>query len=87
MAQAVAGTLHNVMNGLLDELDASLMDNDELLGRVAAYNTAQNQMKNGTREYTYYLLSQAAIPDLISIGCGSLTRVCGDSPGRQRASG
>lgn len=46
------------MNGLLDvELDVSLMDNDELLGRVVAYNAAQNQMRIGTPDETY-LLSQ-----------------------------
>ncbi|CAN0146901.1 unnamed protein product [Scytosiphon promiscuus] len=57
--EAVAGTLHNVMNGLLDvELDASLVDNEELLGRVAAHNAVQNEMRIGIPQETY-LLSQA----------------------------
>lgn len=60
--QAVAGTLHNVMNGLLDvELDASLMYNDELLGRVAAYNAVQNEMRTGNPDETY-LLAQVTTP-------------------------
>ena len=47
--QAVAGTLHNVMNGLLGvEFDASLMLNEELLGRVAASNAGRNEMRTGT---------------------------------------
>ena len=54
--QAVAGTLYNVMNGLLDvEFDASLIQNDELLGRVAAYNAAQNDMRTGAPDKTYLL--------------------------------
>lgn len=64
--QAVAGTLHNVMNGLLDvELHASLVDNEDLLGRVAAHNAVQNEMRTGTPEYTY-LLSQVMTTDWVS---------------------
>ena len=54
--QALAGTLHNVMNRLLDvEFDASLVDNEELLGRLAAYNAAQNEMRTGTPNDTFLL--------------------------------
>lgn len=41
--------MHNVMNGLLGvEFDASLMLNEELLGRVAASNAGRNEMRTGT---------------------------------------
>lgn len=58
--QAVAGTVHNVMHGFLYvELDASLIDNDELLGKVAAHNAMQNEMSFGTfNESLTYLLPQ-----------------------------
>lgn len=49
-----------MVNGLLDVVfDASLVDNDELLSKVAAHNAAQNQMTNGTSdELMTYLLPQ-----------------------------
>ena len=42
--QALAGTLHNVLFGDITnvEFDPSILDNDELLDRVAAHNEAQN---------------------------------------------
>lgn len=53
--QAVAGTLHNVLYGNLDvEFDASLLDNDELLDRVASANAATNG-RRGPRGKTYML--------------------------------
>lgn len=56
----MAGTVHNVRNGLLDvEFDASLMENEELLGKVAAHNALQNEMRSGTfNESMTYLLPQ-----------------------------
>ncbi|CAN0426914.1 unnamed protein product, partial [Scytosiphon promiscuus] len=56
--QAVAGTLHNVLYGKLDvEFHASLLDNEELLGRVASKNRRTN--RRGGRRARTYLLSQA----------------------------
>lgn len=54
----MAGTLHNVMNGLLDvEFATSLLDNAELLERVASRNAELNGIPQGALERTY-LLSQ-----------------------------
>ena len=55
--QAVAGTLHNVIYGNLDvEFHASLLDNEELLERVASRNAELNGL-GGALGRTY-LLSQ-----------------------------
>lgn len=52
--QAVAGTIHNVLLGKLDtEFHSSLMDNTELLDRVAARNAEMNANNERT-----YMLSQ-----------------------------
>ncbi|CAM9416120.1 unnamed protein product, partial [Laminaria digitata] len=56
--EAVAGTIHNVIHGKLDvDFDASLLNNTELLERVAARNGEING-RPGVRDRTY-LLSQA----------------------------
>ncbi|CAM9112449.1 unnamed protein product, partial [Laminaria digitata] len=56
--EAVAGTLHNVLYGNLDvEFDASLLENDELLERVASRNAELNGC--GGMLGRTYLLSQA----------------------------
>ncbi|CAN0490397.1 unnamed protein product, partial [Scytosiphon promiscuus] len=55
--QAVAGTLHNVIYGHLDvEFHASLLENEELLERVASRNAEING-RGGELGRTY-LLSQ-----------------------------
>lgn len=47
------------MNGLLDvEFHASLVGNEELLGRVVAYNAEQNEILSGTFDFSTYLLHQ-----------------------------
>ena len=48
------------MHGLLDvEFDASLVENVELLDKVTAHNSAQNEMRTGTPdEIMTYLLAQ-----------------------------
>ena len=48
------------MHGLLDvEFDASLVENVEMLDKVAAHNSAQNEMRTGTPdEIMTYLLPQ-----------------------------
>ena len=52
--QAVAGTLHNVLLGKLDtEFHSSLLDNTELLQRVATRNAELNANNEPT-----YMLSQ-----------------------------
>lgn len=54
MEQAVAGTLHNVLLGKLDtEFHSSLLENTEVLERVATRNAELNA--NGERTY---MLSQ-----------------------------
>lgn len=41
------------------EFDASLIDNEEMLGKVAAHNALQNEMRSGTfNESITYLLPQ-----------------------------
>ena len=50
MEQAVAGTIHNVMLGNLDtEFHSSLLENTDLLERVASRNAELNA--NGERTY------------------------------------
>ena len=57
MEQAVAGTIHNVMLGKLDtEFHSSLLENTDLLERVASRNAELNA--NGERTY---LLSQVIL--------------------------
>lgn len=57
MRQAVAGTLHNVIYGHLDvEFDSSILNNDELLERVASRNAEMNGV--GGELGRTYLLSQ-----------------------------
>lgn len=57
MLQAVAGTLHNVLRGKLDvEFHASLIENRELLNRVAKKNWRTNG--RGNRRGRTHLLSQ-----------------------------
>ena len=52
--EALAGTVHNTLNGQLDvPIHPSLLENTELLGRVAAANAEQNADGSET-----YLLSQ-----------------------------
>ena len=54
MEQAVAGTIHNVMLGKLDtEFHSSLLENTDLLERVASRNAELNANGEPT-----YLLSQ-----------------------------
>lgn len=54
----MAGTLHNVINGLLDiEFSSSLLANEELLERVASRNGELNGILQGALGRTY-LLSQ-----------------------------
>ncbi|CAN0355471.1 unnamed protein product [Scytosiphon promiscuus] len=58
MPQAVAGTLHNVLYGNLDvEFHPSLLNNEELLERVASQNAGTNGLARGLGRT--YLLSQA----------------------------
>jgi hypothetical protein len=50
--EALGGTLHNTITGDLDaDFDISLLENDELLKRVAEINAAQNP----NNEVTYLL--------------------------------
>lgn len=57
--QAVAGTLHNVINGLLEvDFASSLLDNAELLERVASRNAELNGGLRGALGDRTYLLSQ-----------------------------
>lgn len=63
IGQAVAGTLHNVLYGKLDvEFHESLLDNEELLGRVASKNRRTNG--RGGRRGRTYLLSQVTPTEL-----------------------
>lgn len=53
--EAVAGLVHNIMNGdLVYPIDSSLLTNSELLDRVVASNAKQNADTEGDS----YLLSQ-----------------------------
>ena len=55
--EALSGTVHNTLNAALNApIDASLLDNKELLIRVAAANGAQNSYDGLVGET--YLLSQ-----------------------------
>ena len=62
--QAVAGTLHNVLYGKLDvEFHASLLDNEELLDRVASRNARMNGL--GGRRGRTYMLSQVMMRSVV----------------------
>ncbi len=77
--QALAGTLHNVMNDKIHDVDfhETLLENHELLGRVALHNAEQN--REPSRWRWTYLLSQVrprlALPGRARTGgrldCGS----------------
>ena len=76
--EALAGTVHNTLLGFLDApIDRSLLDNTELLDRVAAANAAQNFDGSET-----FLLAQARrvprghFPEMHREYCGIVAESC-----------
>jgi len=69
--QALAGTLHNVMNELLDvKFHSSLIGNTELLTKVALHNAVQNELRTGTFQETFLLpqvRSASALPKMPAV--------------------